>query len=182
VDINASVGRSDTTAPGFSRWDLTSDLNSGTQNRLAKHSFTNFTVITDANGIPLGTNIASVITCTVAETYPTNADATIYLNAGNGNKNGNSTSTDPSAGYRLSADGVWVHQKDDILVIDRPYTNGGSLSLTISNLTAGTHTITTYHNDAWGTNVNTSWHSNKVMSHCIISVGGVPVLTNTPTY
>jgi hypothetical protein len=183
VDINSSIGRSDTTAPGFSRWDLTADLSAGTANRIATHSFTNLSIVFDPDtGVPIATNIIAIIPCTVAQVFPTAADSTIYLNANNGNKNGNSTSPDPSAGWRLSTDAVWVHQKDDTQSIDRPYTNGGAFTLTISNLTAGPHTITTYHNDVWATNVNTSWHSNRFLSHCIISVGGVPVFTNTPTF
>ena len=67
-------------------------------------------------------------------------------------------------------------------MIDRPYTNGGALSLTLSNLTAGVHTITTYHNDLWGSSAGGAWHGANAMSRCIISVGGVPVFTNTPTY
>jgi hypothetical protein len=102
VDINGTT-RSDTTAPGFTRWDVTPDL-SGTK-RSATRSFTNFVYVFDpVSGLPTATNISSIIACTLAQTYPTAPDTTIYLNANYANKNGNSTSPDPNSGYRLSAD------------------------------------------------------------------------------
>ena len=180
VDINGTA-RSDTTAPGFTRWDVATDL-AGTK-RSVTRAFTNFVYTFDPDsGLPLSTNIGSIITCTLAQTYPTAADATIYLNANYANKNGNSTSGDASSGYRLSADACWVHQKDDTLSIDRPYTNGGAFSLTIGGLPAGAHSLTTYHNDIWGSSFGGAWHSSNSLSRCIISVGGVPVFTNVPTY
>ncbi len=182
VDINGTA-RSDTTAPGFTKWDVGSDLTGN--KRSVTRTFTNYAVVFDPDsGLPLATNVSSIVGCTIAQTSPDPSvvDPTIYLNANYANKNGNSTSTDPNAGYRLSADGVWVHQKNDALVIDRPYTNGGAFSLTLANLSAGVHTITTYHNDIWGGSFGGAWHSNNVMSRCIISVGGVALYTNVPTY
>ncbi len=182
VDVNGTV-RSDVNAPGFTPWYLAADLVS--PKRTVTRTFTNSVVVFDPDtGLPTATNITGSVSCTVAQTFPNPAvvDSTIYLNANYANKNGNSTSTDPSAGYRLCADAVWTHQKNDALVIDRPYTNGGAFSLTLSNLTAGTHTITTYHNDLWGSSAGGAWHTNFTMSRCVISVGGVPVFTNTPTF
>lgn len=177
VDINGTV-RSDVTAPGFTPWYMAADL-TGTK-RSVTHSFTNYVYTFDpVSGLPTSTNISLIIPCTVTETYPTAADSTIYLNANYANKNGNSTSSDPNAGWRLSGDGCWVHEKDDTITVDRPYTNGGAFSLTISNLPAGVHSITTYHNDLWAP--STAWHGNNVLSRCIISVNGAPVFTNTPT-
>lgn len=182
VDINGGVGRSDTTAPGFSRWDVTGTYVAGTTNRVAAQSFTNYVIVYDpTTGFPTATNAGSIINCTLAETHPTDADSTIYLNANYANKNGNTTSTDPNAGWRLSMDAAWVHQKNS--TIDQPYTNGGAFSLTITGLSAGVHTITTYHNDIWGTVAGQNWHTNGgVLSRCIVSANGVPVFTNTPTF
>jgi hypothetical protein len=182
VDINGTA-RSDTTAPGFAKWDVGSDLTGS--KRTVTRAFTNYVIAYDPDsGYPVATNISSIVSCTLAQTSPdpTVVDATIYLNANYANKNGNSTSTDPSAGYRLCGDGCWTHQKNDALVIDRPYTNGGAFSLTLSNLSAGVHTLTTYHNDIWGGSFGGTWHGNNTMSRCIISVGGVPLYTNVPTY
>jgi hypothetical protein len=149
----------------------------------ATRSFTNYVYTYDPDtGLPTSTNINLIIPCTVTMTYPS-PDATHYLNANYANKNGNSTSTDPNAGWRLSADGCWAHWKDDTTTNDQPYTNGGAISLTISGLPAGVHSITTYHNDIWGTTSGQSWHTNGgVMSRCIISAGGVPVFTNVPSF
>lgn len=182
VDVNGTV-RSDVTAPGFTPWYLAADL-TGTK-RTVTRSFTNTVVVFDPDtGLPTATNITGIVSGTTAQTFPdpTVVDATIYLNANYANKNGNSTSTDPSAGYRLCADAVWTHQKYDPSLIDRPYTNGGAFSLTLSNLSAGVHTITTYHNDLWGSSAGGTWHAANAMSRCVISVGGVPVFTNTPSY
>ena len=76
VDINASVGRSDTTAPGYTRWDINGDLTG--DKRVATHAFTNAA--------------SEIITCTIAQTSPTNVDSTIYLFANWLNKDGASTS------------------------------------------------------------------------------------------
>lgn len=182
VDVNGTV-RSDVTAPGFTAWYVAADLTGA--KRIASRAFTNYVVVFDPDsGLPTATNISAITSCTLAQTSPdpTVPDTTIYLNANYANKNGNSTSTDPNAGYRLCADAVWTHQKNDALVIDRPYTNGGAFSLTISNLSAGAHTITTYHNDLWGSSAGGAWHGSNVMSRCIISVGGVPLYTNVPSY
>lgn len=177
VDINGTV-RSDVTAPGFTPWYVAADL-TGTK-QTAMRSFTNYTYTYDPDsGVPTATNISLIIGCRVTMTVPAIADATHYLNANYANKNGNSTSADPNAGWRLSGDGCWSHWKDDTITVDQPNTNGGAISLTISNLPAGVHSITTYHNDPWA--ANTAWHGNNVMSKCIVSVNGVPVFTNTPT-
>jgi len=182
VDLNGTV-RSDVTAPGFTPWYVTPDLSG--DKRSVTRAFTNYSITLDPDsGLPVATNIASIISCTIAQTSPDPAivDSTIYLNANYANKNGNTTSTDPSAGWRLCEDAVWVHQKNDALLIDRPYTNGGALSLTISGLSAGVHTITTYHNDVWGTASGGTWHGANTLSRCLISVGGVLLYTNVPTY
>ena len=181
VDINGTV-RSDVTAPGFTPWYMAADL-TGTRQTVTR-SFTNYVYTYDSDtGLPTSTNINLIIPCTVTMTYPPVANATNYLNANYANKDGNSTSSDPNSGWRLSADGCWAHWKNDAIVVDQPYTNGGALSLTISNLPAGVHSITTYHNDIWGTTSGQNWHTNGgVMSRCIISVAGVPIYTNVPSF
>ncbi len=181
VDINGTV-RSDVTAPGFTPWFMAADLTGTKQS--ASRSFTNYVYTYDPNtGLPTSTNINLIIPCTVTMTVPAVASTTNYLNANYANKNGNSTSTDPNSGWRLSEDGCWAHWKDDTIKVDQPYTNGGAISLTISGLPAGAHSITTYHNDIWGTTSGQNWHTNGgVMSRCIISVGGVPVFTNVPSF
>ena len=176
VDINGTV-RSDVTAPGFTPWYLSPDISGG---KTATRSFTNYSYTLDPDsGLPVATNVSLIIPCKLTMTVPVTSDATHYLNANYANKNGNSTSPDPNAGWRLSGDGGWPHWKDDTITVDQPNTNGGALSLIISNLPAGVHTITTYHNDLWG--ATTAWHGNNVMSRCIVSANGVPVFTNTPT-
>jgi hypothetical protein len=176
VDIDKSEApRSDDTAPGFVGWY---DVGSG---QAATHVFTNFTYTLDPDsGLPIATNISAIISCTLAQTVPAFGSAGSSLMANWLNKNGNTTSPDPNAGYRLSGDGVWVFNT----VTGQPYTNGGALSLTISNLSAGVHTITTYHNDLWGTNAGQTWinPATPFMSHCIISANGVPVFTNVPSF
>ena len=170
VDINKSENpRSDDTAPGFVGWY---DVGTGQQ---ATHVFTNFTVVLDPDtGLPVATNVSSIIPCTLAVTAPASG-ATLTANWLN--KNGNTTSTDPNAGYRLSGDGVWANNTST----GQPYTNGGALSLTISNLSAGVHTITTYHNDIWGSSASFPGGS-FAMSRCVISVNGAPVFTNVPSF
>ncbi|HUI08412.1 MAG TPA: T9SS C-terminal target domain-containing protein [Verrucomicrobiae bacterium] len=159
IDINASTGRADTTAPGYTRWDINGDLTG--DKRVATRAFTNAA--------------SEIITCTIAQTVPTNVDSTIYLFANWLNKDGTSTSPDPNAGWRLAFDGVWVHNKDDSISVDRPCTNG-AISLTISNLSAGPHTITTYHNDIWYTN-----KTYGTMSKCNIIADGDLVATVAPS-
>ncbi|HXI82950.1 MAG TPA: T9SS C-terminal target domain-containing protein [Verrucomicrobiae bacterium] len=162
VDIN-NTSRGDNTAPGYQAWNLATDL--GSNSNRATRVFTNA-----AN---------SPISCTVSQTTPVIGTANIGLKADWGNKDGNNTSTDPNAGYRLSADGVFAFNFSAGI----PATNGGAFCLIVSNLSAGAHTITTYHNDEWGNHVNTTWHgSNNFMSSCVVSVGGAPVFTNTPSY
>ena len=161
VDIN-NTSRSDNTAPGYTAWNLATDLGSSPQ-RVTR-------VFTNA--------ASNLVSCTIAQAVPGLGDPGTNLKADWGNKDGNSTSTDPNVGYRLSADGAWVYTTATGI----PYTNGGSLSLTISNLSAGTHTITTYHNDLWGTHVGTTWHATNTLSRCIVSVNGVPIFTNTPSF
>ena len=176
VDINKSQSpRSDDTAPGFVGWY---DVGTGQQ---ATHVFTNFTVVLDPDtGLPVTTNISSVISCTLAQTVPAQGTLGSSLLANWLNKTGNTTSTDPNAGYRLSGDGVWVNNT----VTGQPYTNGGALSLTIANLSAGVHTITTYHNDLWGTNAGQTWinPASPYMSRCVIRANGTPVFTNVPSF
>ncbi|HTS19719.1 MAG TPA: Ig-like domain-containing protein [Verrucomicrobiae bacterium] len=162
VDIN-STARSDNTAPGYQAWNLATDL--GSTGQKATRIFTN------AAGIG--------ISCTVSQTVPAYGTANTSLIANWGNKDGNSTSTDPNSGYRLSTDGVWTYNT----ALGIPYTNGGAFCLVLSNLSAGVHTITTYHNDVYGNHVGTTWHgTNHFMSGCVISVDGSTVLTSTPSY
>lgn len=171
VDINKSQApRPDDTAPGFVGWY---DINTAAQ--VSSHAFTNYSVVFDpASGLPVGTNINAIIGCTLAQTFPATGNADSTLNADWEGKKGNSTSTDPNAGFRLSEDGVWIKS----LANNNP-TNGGSFTLAITGLSAGTHTITTYHNSIF----NQSWVNAgyPYLSRCIISVGGVPVFTNTPS-
>jgi len=153
VDIDAAFpARGDTTAAGFSQWALTGDLNS--TKRTATRTFT---------GTPAGN-----ITCLVRQTAPAAADATIYLQANWQNKNG------IAGGYLLAFDGVWVHQKNDATSTDRPYASGGAFDLVLTGLSAGTHTITTYHNNVWGS-------SYGAMSKCVIAVNGTTVATVAPS-
>jgi len=162
VDIN-NTSRGDNTAPGFAAWNLATDL--GANSNAVTRVFTNAA--------------SSPISCTVSQTTPAIGAVNIGLKADWGNKDGASTSTDPSAGYRLSYDGVRTHDFSG----NRPVTNGGAFCLVISNLSAGAHTITTYHNDIWGNHVNTAWHgSNNFMSGCVINVDGATVLTSAPSY
>jgi hypothetical protein len=176
VDINKSEApRPDDTAPGFLGWY---DVGSG---QTATHIFTNFTYVLDPDsGLPIATNINSIISCTLAQTVPSPGSSGSSLTANWLNKTGNSTSSNPNVGYRLSGDGVWIVNT----VTGQPYTNGGSFSLTISNLAAGVHTITTYHNDLWGTNSGQTWinPAQPFMSRCIISADGVPMFTNVPSF
>src|SRR3954468_17791118 len=143
VDINKSQApRTDDVAPGFVGWY---DVGTGQQ---ATHLFTNYMVVFDANGFPLATNVLSVVSCTLRQTFPPFGSTGSSLITDWQAKKGNSTSADPNAGFRLSEDGVWINNGS----FTQPYTNGGALSLTISNLSAGVHTITTYHNSIWSTN------------------------------
>lgn len=182
VDINgASSQQLQSTAPGFVPWNMGSQTGTGISS--ATQSFTNYLYTIDPDTGLLVTNISRIIPCKVAMTYPAAASATYYLYAKNANKNGYSTSTDPSVGWRLSIDGCMSYWKDDTVTpsIDQPNTGGGAISLTISNLPAGVHSITTYHNDPWGP-AGATWHNGVTnISRCIISVNGVPVFTNTPT-
>lgn len=180
VDLNGTQ-RNDVTAPGFTPWFVAQDLFGLSPAATVSRSFTNYVYTYDPDtGVVTGTNVGSVITCTLKMTVPTVADATHYLNANYANKNGNSSSPDPNAGWRLSEDGCWSHWKDDAVPADQPNTNGGAISLTISGLPAGVHSITTYHNDPWGPG-GAGWHGNYALSRCIVSANGAPVFTNTPS-
>ena len=180
VDINglSTEANKGTTAPGFAPWYLGSQTGSGIAS--ATQYFTNYTYTYDPDtGLPTATNISLIIPCVVTMTHPPAASSTNYLTAKNANKNGYTTSSDPNAGWRLCIDGGMAYWKDNIL--DQPYTNGGAISLTISNLPAGVHTITTYHNDPWGP-AGATWHNGVTnISRCIVSANGVPMFTNTPT-
>lgn len=147
-------------------------------------SFTNYTYTYDpSTGLPTSTNISLIIPCTVAMTYPATASAMNYLFAKNANKSGYTTSPNPSVGWRLSIDGCMSYLFNSSVTpsIDQPNTNGGAISLTISNLPAGVHSITTYHNDPWGP-TGAGWHTGITnISRCIISANGVPVFTNVPS-
>jgi len=173
VDINKSqVPRSDDTAPGFVGWY---DVNTSAQT--SSHTFTNYAVTFDPDtSLPVATNIAAIIGCTLTQTYPAFGTPGSSFNTDWQGKKGNSGSPDPNAGFRLSEDGVWVRDT----ATGNP-TNGGALNLAITGLSAGTHTITTYHNSIWATNNTWVSMANPALSRCIISVGGVPVFTNTPS-
>ena len=173
VDINKSqTPRSDDTAPGFVGWY---DVNTSAQT--CSHTFTNFFVVLDPDtGLPSATNVTAIIGCALTQTFPAFGSAGSSFNADWQGKKGNNTSTDPNAGFRLSEDGVWVRDT----VTGNP-TNGGSLNLSITGLAAGTHTITTYHNSIWATNIAWVSMANPNLSRCVISVGGVPVFTNVPS-
>lgn len=152
VDIDAAFpARSDTTAAGFTQWALTGDLDAA--KRSAARTFA---------------TVAGPVTCTVRQLAPSAPGSTIYLNASWLNKNG------IAGGYKLAFDGVWVHQKDDAQQIDRPCLAGGALELSLNGLAPGSHTLTTYHNNLWG-----SQHG--AMSRCRVLVDGVPVTTVTPS-
>src|SRR4051812_32840138 len=98
VDINGAT-RSDTTAPNFKKWDISSSAGAQSQ------SFTNFVYDYDPDtGLPIATNVGSVISCRLTQTFPA-PSSTIFLKADYANKDGNTSSTDPSAGWRLSMDG-----------------------------------------------------------------------------
>src|SRR5579862_1043992 len=149
VDINvvSSDANKGPTAPSFTPWYLGSQTGSGIAS--ATQYFTNYIYAYDPDtGLPTATNISLIIPCLLTMTHPSSASSTNYLTAKNANKNGYTTSSDPNAGWRLCIDGGMAYWKDSIL--DQPYTNGGAISLIISNLPAGVHTITTYHNDFWG--------------------------------
>lgn len=171
VDINGSA-RSDVNAPGFSPWNLVSGSSA---------TFTNYSYSYDPDtGAAVTTNVTR-IGCKLTQISPS-ASSTMYLDGEYVNKDGNETSTDPDDGWRLSMDGCRVRWKDDGTGVDQACTNNASFSLTISNLSAGVHTITTYHNDPYPKPGSIpAWHGTRVMSRCIISVNGTPVFTNTPT-
>lgn len=173
VDINKSqVPRSDDTAPGFIGWY---DVNTSAQT--SSHSFTNFSVVLDSDtGLPVATNITAIIGCTLTQTFPAFGIAGSSFNTDWQGKKGNNTSIDPNAGFRLAEDGVWVRDT----ATGNPL-NGGAFSLAITGLAPGTHTITTYHNSIWATNLTWVSMANPNLSRCIISAGGVPVFTNTPS-
>jgi hypothetical protein len=153
VDINTvNQSGSANTAPGFVMWNT---IPGNTQ--ISTGTFTNA-----AN---------QIISCTVSQTVPAFGTSGSVLKANWGNKDGQSK-------YPLSFDGVWPHNS----VSDIPYTNGGAFCLIISNLSAGPHTVTTYHNDVWGTGRG-AWHAtNALMSGCIISVDGSVITTSRPSY
>jgi len=181
VDINATA-TTQNTAPGFVAWNMAPQVGAGILS--ATQYFTNYSYVYDPDtGLPTATNISLIIPCKVTMTHPAAASTTNYLNAKNANKNGYSSSSDPNAGWRLSIDGCMAYWFDSSVTpnIDQPNTNGGAISLTISNLPAGVHSITTYHNDPWGP-AGAAWHAGVTnISRCIVSANGVPIFTNTPT-
>ncbi len=164
VDINKNgEAKANSTKPGFLPWP-------DVANQKATRNFTNV--------------VGRIISCTVSQTVPVFGTASTGFRADWGNKDGDdsSSSSDPNVGYRLSEDAMWVQYTSPVTI---PYTNGGAFCLIISNLSPGAHTITTYHNDVYGNHVNTNplWHgTNHFMSHCVVSVDGVPLYTNTPSY
>src|SRR5689334_13195028 len=81
VDIN-NTARSDNTAPGYTAWNLSTDLGSSPQ-RVTR-------VFTNA--------ASNLISCTIAQTVPAVGDPGTNLKADWGNKDGNTTSTDPNVG------------------------------------------------------------------------------------
>ena len=143
---------------------------------VSSHTFTNFSVTLDpTTDLPVATNITAIIGCTLTQLVPVTGHGDSTLNADWEGKKGNSTSTEPNQGFRLSEDGVWIQKHGQR---QSPPT-ACSFSLSITGLAAGTHTITTYHNSIF----NSSWvnAADPYLSRCIISVGGVPVFTNTPS-
>ncbi|HUJ08925.1 MAG TPA: T9SS C-terminal target domain-containing protein [Verrucomicrobiae bacterium] len=141
----------DSTAQHFTSWVLGNDLSGPQTNATHTFAITNYP----------GTNI----TCTITQTFPTNADSTIHLKCDWANKNG-------LGKYNLAMDGVWV---ETTVPVEQPNTNG-AMSLSISGLTTGPHTITTYHNRIW-TNL-----SYGAMSKCLVSADGVLMATVTPSF
>ncbi|HLK92100.1 MAG TPA: hypothetical protein VKZ18_19565 [Polyangia bacterium] len=158
LDVDPSnPPRGDTTAVGWTQWALDVDLAAPT-NRAASHTF-------------------SGVTFAIAQTAPSAANANIYLNAMWVNKDYLSVSTTTS--YLMAGDGVVVYDNTN----GRPYLSGGAMSLTITGLSAGTHTITTYHNNIWR-HVNTTGVKSDTygaMSKTIVTVGGQTVATVTPS-
>jgi hypothetical protein len=183
VDINGqSSQQSQSTAPGFLPWNMGSQTGAGVLS--VSQTFTNYTYTYDpTTGLPTSTNVNLIIPCTVAMINPTAANASNYLYAKNANKTGYTTSPNPNVGWRLSIDGAMSYLFNSSVTpnIDQPNTNGGAISLTISGLPAGVHSITTYHNDPWGPS-GASWHAGITnLSRCIITANGVTVFTNTPS-
>jgi len=177
VDINKSQApRPDDTAPGFVGWY---DVNTSAQT--TSHTFTNYAVVLDpTTGFPITTNITAIIGCTLTQELPVPGNGDSTFNADWEGKKGNATGPDPNAGFRLSEDGVWVKSTAS----GNP-TNGGAFTLSITGLTAGTHTITTYHNSIWNTNLAWVSMANPNLSRCLISASNVvnsgPVFFNTPS-
>jgi hypothetical protein len=158
VDIDANnPARGDTTAVGYQQWALEVDKVAPTY-RTASHVF-------------------SGVTFTIAQTTPAAANANIYLKALWNSKDYLSVNT--TTDYLMAGDGVVVYDNTN----GTPYLSGGALSLTISGLPAGTHTITTYHNNVWR-HINTSGVKSDAygaMSKTVVSVGGKTVATVTPS-
>ncbi len=179
VDINKSQSpRSDDTAPGFAGWY---DVGSGSAGHPCVYKF--YRRSGSRHRAAYATNISSIISCTLAQTVPLRQESGSVMMANWLNKNGNTTSPDPNAGYRLAGMAFGLTTRTPP---NQPYTNGGALSLTISTLSAGVHTITTYHNDLWGTNYSATFNpwinlANPYLSRCIISVNGAPMFTNVPS-
>jgi hypothetical protein len=181
VDINktSDEGPKGANKPGYSAWYLGDQTGPNVQS--ATKFFTNYTYTYDPDtGLPNSTNISLIIPCTIAMTYPA-ATSTMYLLGKNQSKNGYSTSTDPNVGWRICIDGAFPWWNDNS-VHNQPITSGGALNLTISNLPAGPHTITTYHNDPFAPpQDNGTWFTDLTISRCIVSINGVPAFTNLPS-
>ena len=158
LDIDASnPARGDTTAVGWTPWALEVDK-VGPTYRTASHVF-------------------SGVTFTIAQAAPSAANSNVYLEALWNSKDYLSLSATDS--YLMAGDGVVVYDNSK----GAPYSSGGAMSLTISGLSAGTHTITTYHNNIWRHIDTTGAKSDKygAMSKCIVAVGGKTVATVTPS-
>ncbi|HVZ89242.1 MAG TPA: hypothetical protein VHG72_19905, partial [Polyangia bacterium] len=158
LDVDPSnPARGDTTAVGWTQWALNVDAVAPAY-RTASHVF---------NGV----------TFTIAQTAPSAANTNIYLDAVWVNKDYLSINTTTS--YLMAGDGVVVYDSGN----GEPYLKGGAMSLTISGLSAGAHTITTYHNNIWR-HVNTSGVKSDAygaMSKTVVTVGGQTVATVTPS-
>jgi hypothetical protein len=116
----------------------------------------------------------SGLTFTIRMTAPA-LDSTHYLKCGYNGKDGKTYN------YKLAYDAIWPHYKPD--PPDMPYPNGGSMSMTISGLSTGSHSIVTYHNNLWAQGTTPpGWDRANNMSNTKIYVDGVYIKTITPTY
>ncbi|MBN1766006.1 MAG: hypothetical protein JW860_12160 [Sedimentisphaerales bacterium] len=134
--------------------------------------FTNWAIVNSATD----THTASFgdITATIEMTSPA-LSSTHYLKCGYNGKDG------LTHNYKLAYDAIWPHCKPG--PSDMPYPDGGSMTLTISGLSTGSHHIVTYHNNLWARGSTPGgWDRFNIMSNTKIYVDGSYVKTITPTY